>query len=83
MKKRRQSALEIIVRRGALRRFAAFKRKTSYLPVTVSWDRRVAAPEESRPTGTPERRQQLPFTWDLADFVLVERPDDEPVEKDE
>jgi hypothetical protein len=83
IKKRGQSALEIIVRRGALRRFAAFKRKASHLPVKVSWDRRVAAPEEPRPTGTAERRQQLPFTWELADFVLIERPDDEPVEKDE
>jgi hypothetical protein len=83
MKKRRQSALEIIVRRGALRRFDAFKRKASHLPVKVSWDRRKAAAEESKPTGTPERRQQLPFTWDLADFVLIERPADEPADTDE
>ena len=82
MKKKRPSALEIIVRRGALRRFAAFKRKTSHLPLKVSWDRRVATPEERRPSGAPERRQQLPFTWDLADFVLVEHPEDEPVDKD-
>jgi len=83
MKKKGKSALEIIVRRGALRRFDAFKRKASHLPVKLTWDRRVTPPASVPPAGVPERRQREPFTWELADFVLVERPDDEPAGSDE
>ena len=71
--------LEIVVRRGALRRFDALKTKTGELPVVVRWDRRTddrrndkgdrAAKPEQR---YADRRRKPPFTWDLADFVVVE-----------
>jgi hypothetical protein len=69
----------IVVRRGALRRFDALTRKTAELPVVVSWDRRTANRRASR-ESTPveqragDRRQTPPFTWDAADFVVVETP---------
>ena len=67
---------EIIVRRGALRRFDALKRKTADLPVVITWDRRL---EERREPSTPvdgdrrktDRRAKPPFTWELSDFVVV------------
>ena len=67
---------EIIVRRGALRRFDALKRKTADLPVVVTWDRRV---EDRRASSTAvegerrksDRRAKPPFTWELSDFVVV------------
>jgi hypothetical protein len=68
---RREPLVEIIVRRGALRRFDALTRKTSDLSVRVSWDRRTAR-EAQPPAGTPDRRTPLPFTWTAADFVVVE-----------
>jgi len=61
--------VEIIVRRGALRRFDALTKKTVGLDVTLSWDRRVADSQ-----GRSERRATPPFTWEVADFVVVERP---------
>jgi hypothetical protein len=69
--------LRIIVRIGALRRFDALTRKTVDLPVDVSWDRRRGERRTS-PDGAgnnrraSERRQAPPFTWELADFVVVE-----------
>jgi hypothetical protein len=68
---KRHWLVEVFVRRGALRRFDAFKRKTTELPVRVSWDRRVHTGEA--PEDQPDRRQAPPFTWDAADFVVVER----------
>jgi hypothetical protein len=67
----------IIVRRGALRRFDALTRKTAELPVKVTWDRRTA---ERRTGEDPEavdrragdRRKEPGFTWEAADFVVVE-----------
>lgn len=75
--KKKKDAVEIIVRRGALRRFDALKTKTGELPVVVTWDRRLddrrggkaAAKTERRYS---ERRRTPPFTWELADFVVVE-----------
>ena len=72
----------IIVRRGAVRRFDALTSKTAELPVVVSWDRRTAdrraaaaqAPTERR---SSDRRKAPPFTWDTADFVVVERARDD------
>jgi hypothetical protein len=63
--------VDVFIRRGALRRFDAFKRKTRELPVRVRWDRRASQGE--LPDGAPERRGQPPSTWDVADFVVVER----------
>ena len=70
--------IELIVRRGALRRFDKLTQATKALPVKVIWDRRTAPsstakPDAERQSGRPERRQQTPFTWTAADFVVVER----------
>jgi len=71
--------VRIFVRIGALKRFHTLKQKTTELPVEVSWDRRrrerrvspVSAAGERRER---DRRQQLPFTWEMADFVVVQEP---------
>jgi hypothetical protein len=72
-----RDGVRIFVRRGALRRYDALKRKSEGLPVTVLWDRRLgerraepAAPEGNRRRA--DRRQEPPFTWTAADFVLTE-----------
>ncbi len=78
----RKKPVGIIVRREALRRFDALARKTADLPVVVSWDRRTehrrasgeSAPVERR---SSDRRKTPPFTWDAADFVVVD-PAQEP-----
>jgi hypothetical protein len=79
------SSLRIFVRRGALRRFDKLKRDAAELPVTVEWDRRSgdgqAAPPDGapdRPIDVPERRHDPPFTWKVADFVVVGSPDGRP-----
>jgi hypothetical protein len=75
--------IRMVVRRGAIRRFNALKDKTAELPVEVSWDRRLAdrrvAPGDiaGERRGT-DRRQAPSFTWDLADFVVVEESTDKP-----
>jgi hypothetical protein len=86
---KKQGPIEIVVRRGAIRRFDALKTRTSELPVVVTWDRRTDdrrtdgrrtddrrngddAVGEKRDRGQAERRRKPPFTWDLADFVVVE-----------
>lgn len=80
------SSLRIFVRRGALRRFAKLKRDAAELPVTVEWDRRSGdrqAPPENAPDprpGDPDRRQDPPFTWKVADFVVVGSPKGQPDE---
>ncbi len=77
--RKKPGAVEIVVRRGAMRRFDALKTRTSDLPVVVTWDRRTdqrrdaaAAAGVARDRRQSERRQKPPFTWDLADFVVVE-----------
>lgn len=78
----------IFVRIGALRRFHLLTRKTRDLPVEVAWDRRRANPAdvtEANPSGGPDRRRKPPYTWEVADFVVVENPSDEqdvPASKD-
>lgn len=68
--------IDIVVRRGALRRFQLLKDKTAQLPVNVMWDRRqqdrrrVPAPT-SVDLRTADRRQSSSFTWTLADFVVA------------
>jgi hypothetical protein len=78
-KKTAAAPVRIFVRIGALRRFHALTQKTTDLPVEVTWDRRrsdrrdpAASSEGER--RQPERRQKPPFTWDAADFVVVEEP---------
>ena len=71
--------IEVVVRRGALWRFNTLKKKTADLPVTVLWDRRqgdrrTASGEPPRERRATDRRQKPPFTWELADFVVVGQP---------
>jgi hypothetical protein len=74
--------LGIVVRRGALRRFDALTRKTADLPVVLSWDRRISdrrtslepAPVELR---SGDRRRTPPFTWEAADFVVVDSAEEQ------
>ena len=78
--RKKQDRIEIVVRRGAIRRFDALKTRTSELPVIVTWDRRTGERrDEGTTTGAKqdlatERRRKPPFTWDVADFVVVEPP---------
>lgn len=74
---------ELIVRRGALRRFDKLKRATAELPVKVTWDRRLEERRNSAANVARERRQQdrrqaPPFTWEVADFLVVARRDQKP-----
>ena len=75
---KKKETIEIVVRRGAMRRFDALKTRTSELPVVVTWDRRTDdRRDDETATGNnnarhAERRRKPPFTWDLADFVVVE-----------
>jgi hypothetical protein len=69
--------VQIFVRIGALKRFHVLKQKTAELPVTVSWDRRRG--ERRQASESPQadqrksdRRASPPFTWQVADFVVVE-----------
>jgi hypothetical protein len=71
--------VELIVRRGALKRFDSLKQNTADLPVKLSWDRRLqerrrAATGVEREARRIDRRKKPPFTWDVADFVVVEPP---------
>jgi hypothetical protein len=72
--------IQMVVRRGAVRRFESLKQQTAELPVVVTWDRRQtdrrAAPADiARERRGTERRQKPSFTWELADFVVVEPSD--------
>jgi len=72
----------IVVRRGALRRFDALTRKTADLPVVLSWDRRTTDRRTSREPAPVElrsgdRRKTPPFTWEVADFVVVDTPEEQ------
>jgi hypothetical protein len=78
---KKRGRIEIVVRRGAIRRFDALKTRTSELPVVVTWDRRTDqrkgkddadATSAKRNRRQTDRRREPPFTWDLADFVVVE-----------
>ncbi len=69
--------IRMVVRRGALRRFDALKKQTADLPVVVSWDRRqrdrrAASGDIARDRRRTERRRDPSFTWELADFVVVD-----------
>ncbi|MGH9253805.1 MAG: hypothetical protein ACRD3C_04465 [Vicinamibacterales bacterium] len=73
------SRVELIVRRGALRRFDRLKHATADLSVKLSWDRRLherrtSAGQVERERRQTDRRKAPPFTWKAADFVVVEPP---------
>jgi hypothetical protein len=77
--RKKRDTIEIVVRRGAMRRFDALKTRTSELPVVVTWDRRTDERRDHHQTAAAkrnrrhaERRRKPPFTWDLADFVVVD-----------
>lgn len=65
----------MIVRRGATPRFEALKKKTQHLNVQVVWDRREddesAGSAAAKDPQFKNRRGAPPFTWDMADFVVV------------
>jgi hypothetical protein len=68
--------LRIYVKRGALRRWDRLTKAVS-LPVRLEWDRRTT--ERPAPSGTEtndgqtkDRRKPPPFTWEVAQFVVVE-----------
>jgi len=72
----RKTDVDLIVRRGALRRFHKLKQKAAELPVNVAWDRRQQdrRAESSEVRGdrrTTDRRAKPPFTWEASDFVVV------------
>jgi hypothetical protein len=69
--------VRMFVRIGALKRFHFLKKKTADLPVSVEWDRRRTERRSADQPDTPqtragERRSTPPFTWETADFVVVE-----------
>ena len=68
--------VRMFVRIGALKRFHFLKKKTQDLPVSVEWDRRRADRRTGEDAGAnlrnTERRAAPPFTWETADFVVVE-----------
>ena len=73
--------VEVIVRRKASRRFEKLKQATADLPVKLSWDRRTSerrttARVVDRDHRRKERRQPPPFSWEKADFVVVETTDE-------
>ena len=69
--------VRIFVKRGALWRFHRLTRDAKTLSVSVEWDRRL---EDRRTAETPvpddqrreDRRAVAPFTWDTAQFVVVQ-----------
>jgi hypothetical protein len=71
-------AFILIVRRGALRRFDRLKRDVAGLPVDVIWDRRTETrraqvAKRKVDQRRSERRKQSQFTWDVADFIVLQR----------
>ena len=76
---KQNSFVRMFVRIGALKRFHFLKQKTADLPVSVEWDRRRSDRRATEEGGSAnlrklERRGAPPFTWDTADFVVVEEP---------
>jgi hypothetical protein len=69
--------LRIFVKRGALWRYHRLTRDSKKLPVSVEWDRRYhdrrgASAPVSEDQRREDRRGAAPFTWDTAQFVVVE-----------
>lgn len=73
----RAGMLRIFVKRGAIWRFHRLTRDARSLPISVEWDRRQ---EDRRSTQAlvsddqrrEDRRGEVPFTWDKAEFVVVD-----------
>jgi hypothetical protein len=83
----RNDRIRMVVRRGAMHRFQSLKKKTAHLDVEVVWDQREGERRQATaaPTGERrrhERRRTPPFTWDMADFVVVTpKPAPSPAKK--
>ena len=64
-----------VVRRGSTRRFARLQKHTDELPLAVMWDSRHAD-RRTKPAPVKiesrraQRRDNPPFTWDAADFLV-------------
>ena len=76
---KQSSFVRMFVRIGALKRFHFLKQKTAELPVSVEWDRRRSDRRSGEDAASAnvrkvERRATPPFTWETADFVVVEEP---------
>jgi hypothetical protein len=76
----KKKPLNIVVRRGALRRFDSLTRKTEDLPVEITWDRRLEDRRGADESPNVERREndrrrEPPFTWQAADFVVTDGKD--------
>ena len=76
--KREQGPVSVlVVRRGSVRRFARLKKRTDELPLEVVWDRRQADRRRQQTVRAKtelrrsERRQEPPFSWGAADFLVV------------
>jgi len=56
-----------------LRRFDKLKWATAEMPVKVLWDRRTSETRNAESPGESQadRRKSPPFTWDVADFLVV------------
>lgn len=72
-----EQPIRMVVRRGAVRRFEALKERTAELPVVVTWDRRGrdrrnVSGDIARERRRTDRRRTPPFTWDVADFLVVD-----------
>ncbi len=69
------SAYVAVVRRGSTRRFARLQKHTDELPLEVVWDSR-RADRRTKPSRVKiesrraQRRDDPPFTWDAADFLV-------------
>jgi len=75
---RRTAAVELIVKRGSHGRYQKLKDKAADLPVMVSWDRRKSDRRAAAGDGEPnrrraDRRRNPPFTWEVSDFLVVEK----------
>ena len=75
--KKQPEVVELVVRRGAIRRFHKLQQKAEGMRVTVSWDRRTGerrtdASNDTSNRRSADRRQKPPFPWDVSDFVIVD-----------
>ena len=76
----KMTSLRIFVKRGALWRFNRLSRDAEKLQIAVEWDRRK---EDRRGSAAPvaadqqkeDRRGTPPFTWETAEFVVVDDRD--------
>jgi len=73
-------ALRIFVKKGAHRRFNRLQLDSERLQVSVEWDRRKGERRKaSKLTDADkrktDRRGAPPFTWELAEFIVVDDRD--------